>query len=635
MALTHDVQSRGFRKKVHVATRRSCSSSIPLAVAVAFAVLAAAAAVSEPGAGALEAAPKVRTLATVKGVIVAFEQDGSRFASLERTRRGCSAGAPGALVVRTVGGRRPIRIPHGLACGAPRLFELGGERLAWSIESDSGNTRYEWVSTLTVGDRRSRTVERLVFSPDGEGAFVSDIAADGAIAVYGVVSWSQQPPDCWQSHLECHVELLGGRLSRIGSRSTPIPGSPPPARLAVGGGRLAIVRARMEACACNAGPAWSPDGTSIAFSTRRDGDWEVVTGPAGGPVTQATDNWMNENDVDWSPDGSRIAYGSERSIMVSNREGTGARPIVAGLMPAWSPDGRQIAFHKLNVDGLWLVDPDGSEERRLTTTRDRDAAWAPDGKKLATTRWSTSVGWTVTVMEADGTGARTIADGYQPSWSPDGESIVYTRHDREDEELRVIRADGTGDRSVTNNHVNDYSPDWSPDGSRIVFVRGPLDEKEGKAEIYTVSPQSGSETRLTTTEPVESSVPVEIRTVRGKLVSRLVPTGNTYQVALSVDIAATLSRNKRSAQLELFEPLSGRKVGSASLPRNSTRLSVAGKTVVFSSGRRIWALDARTRKRRLVATAAADPIGLSIEGRRVAWAENSKTTARIRAVLMP
>ena len=361
-----------------------------------------------------------------------------------------------------------------------------------------------------------------------------------------------------------------------------------------------------------------------------------MIGPAGGAVTKATDNWTNETDPDVSPDGSRIAYGSDRSIMVSSRNGTEARTIAAGFQPAWSPDGQRIAFHKLNVDGLWLVNPDGSGERRLTTNRDRDAAWSPDGRKLATTRWSSSLGrWSVTVMEADGTGAQTLADGYQPTWSPDSESIAYTRHDRADEELRVIRADGTGDRSVTDNLVNDYSPDWSPDGSRIAFVRGPLLEEEGKAEVYTVSSEGGSVTRLTTTQPVESPVPVEIRTVRGALVSRLRPTGNPHQVALSADIADTLSRTKRAARLELFEPRSGRKLGSASLPRNSRQLSAAGKTVVYSSGRRIWALDARTRRRRLLATATADPVGLSIEGRRVAWAENLSMTARIRALHLP
>jgi hypothetical protein len=85
----------------------------------------------------------------------------------------------------------------------------------------------------------------------------------------------------------------------------------------------------------------------------------------------------------------------------------------------------------------------------------------------------------------------------------------------------------------------------------------------------------------------------------------------------------------------LFDPKSGRKLAAASLPRNSTSLSVSGTTVVFASAKQIWVLDGPTGKRRLIATAAAHPVGLSIEGRRIAWAENLKTTARVRALLAP
>lgn len=597
---------------------------------VALAALAAAAVVAAPGASGRESAPKVRTLATVNGYIIAFAQDGGRLATLERPRKTCDGGA---LVVRRSGGGRPVRIPL-WPC---RLtgFQFAGARAAWIQASDSGNTMHEWIYTLTLGDRRRRTVDELVSDPDGYGALPSDIAADGAIMVYGVVSWAQQSPDCQQTQFAwCHLALLGGQLNRIGNRSTPIPGTLPPAQLAVGGGRIAIVPALMEACACNAAPAWSPDGSSIAYSTRQDGDWEVVSGPARGPTTKVTDNWTHENDSDWSPDGSRVAYESGGKIVVSNRDGTAARSIAVGLQPAWSPDGHRIAFVKVNVDGLWLVNPDGSGEHRVTTSRDRDPAWSPDGGKLVTARWS-SGGWSVTVMDADGSGARALAEGYKPTWSPDGESVAYTRHDRDDEELRVVRADGTGDRSLTANLVNDYSPDWSPDGSRIVFVRGPLLDEEGKGELYTLALEGGAETRITTTQPLESRGAVEIRTLAGGLVSRFVPARYPAQVALSAEVAATLSRTKQAARLELFEPRSGHKLGIAWLPRNSARLSVAGKTAVFSSGRRIWALDARTRRRRLIAMAAADPVGLSIEGRRVAWAENLKTTARVRALLLP
>jgi hypothetical protein len=106
-------------------------------------------------------------------------------------------------------------------------------------------------------------------------------------------------------------------------------------------------------------------------------------------------------------------------------------------------------------------------------------------------------------------------------------------------------------------------------------------------------------------------------------------------IGVSADVAATLSPGKRAPGLERFEPRSGRKLVAAPLSSNGGSLSVAGKTVVFSSGRRFWVLDAQSRRRRFLAAAAAHPVAHSVEGRRVALAENFKTTARVRAPLLP
>ena len=164
-------------------------SSVTLAVVAVFAVLATVV-LAAPGANVQEPAPKVRTLATVNGVIVAFDQDGNRLASLERPTKGCSSGAPGALVVRTVGGR-PARIRTGWACYPPqvRCSSSAVSVLPWAAKTQ---TSMATPSTAASPGSPSAIaafgeVEQLEFAPDGEGAWLSDIAADGAIVETGVL----------------------------------------------------------------------------------------------------------------------------------------------------------------------------------------------------------------------------------------------------------------------------------------------------------------------------------------------------------------------------------------------------------------------------------------------------------------
>ena len=79
----------------------------------------------------------------------------------------------------------------------------------------------------------------------------------------------------------------------------------------------------------------------------------------------------------------------------------------------------------------------------------------------------------------------------------------------------------------------------------------------------------------------------------------------------------------------------GDPLGSVPVPSSADDLSMAGRRIVFRTGRGIWLLDTRTKRTSRLATAAALPVGLSIEGRRVAWAENLRSRARIRAVFLP
>jgi hypothetical protein len=187
-------------------------------------------------------------------------------------------------------------------------------------------------------------------------------------------------------------------------------------------------------------PAWSPDGTRIAYESLLDGQHIWVMNADGSSQTRLTSGGYAANDADpaWSPDGTQIAFGSTRSgnwnLWVMNNDGSGMRQVSTafGDDPAWSPDGRRLAY--LRVDGIGVVGMDGSDPH--------------------------------TVSAAGGS-----ASG--PSWSPDGTQIVFSRNNAAGYpgELFVANADGSGEHQLTGDGASNARPSWSPDGTRITFER--------------------------------------------------------------------------------------------------------------------------------------------------------------------
>ena len=108
---------------------------------------------------------------------------------------------------------------------------------------------------------------------------------------------------------------------------------------------------------------------------------------------------------------------------------------VPGHFPAWSPDGRRIAFVQddattpYDSGGLWVVDVDGTNLRQLTAAglAANKPSWSPDGSRILYSRLYTSE---LMVIDADGAGSpvNLFNDGRwgaQPAWSPDGSKIAY------------------------------------------------------------------------------------------------------------------------------------------------------------------------------------------------------------------
>jgi TolB protein len=219
------------------------------------------------------------------------------------------------------------------------------------------------------------------------------------------------------------------------------------------------------------------------------------------------------NQAAWSPDGQRIVFTRLISalgelqgpqIWVMNANGTGetmlTNDILSSYDPAWSPDGSRIAFTR--DTRILLMNADGSAQRALTNPgpgeRDEEARWSPDGSRLAFVRVRTSIRdlWTI---NPDGSNPRRLtnfdfpADGRTTrgySWAPDGERLTYS--DRFD--VYTIRHDGSDATNLTNSSgLLKFDPSWSPDGGSILYTAdvGPV------RDIFVVDVNSHSSINLT------------------------------------------------------------------------------------------------------------------------------------------
>ena len=240
-------------------------------------------------------------------------------------------------------------------------------------------------------------------------------------------------------------------------------------------------------------PVWSPDGTRIAFISNRDYLFSLYVMDADGSNARlVADRPFEPKQPAWSPDGKKIAFTSgfgfmigpgkpSADIYVINIDGSGliqlTRDSGGNGSPAWSPDGKQIAFVS-NRDAdearIWIMNADGSNQRILPNSRNTRSAgflggqpaWSPDGTKILFTGYHACGGRgavAIYVTNADGGESQNLIKdpndcGWysSPRWSPDGTRILATVSNKTETtlepppEIVVMNADGSSRISLSN-----------------------------------------------------------------------------------------------------------------------------------------------------------------------------------------
>lgn len=247
---------------------------------------------------------------------------------------------------------------------------------------------------------------------------------------------------------------------------------------------------------------------ALAFASDRDNAAGIYLTTLDGTISRLTREKYDASHPAWSPDGKMIAFDARvngrEELFVMNADGSNVRQLTQqqgdNFYPTWSPDSQQIAVAS-NREGMYqiyLMRADGSDVRRLKTeeVRAEKPAWSPDGAEIA---YMLQMGGNVDIYatRVDGSATRRLTahpgSDFNPAWSPDGKQIAFNSSRAGEHEIFLMDADGKNVEQLTNARGWSEKPAWSPDGAHIAFYSN----RDGNAEVYVMDAGGANVQRLT------------------------------------------------------------------------------------------------------------------------------------------